>query len=396
MNGNLESPRILFADDQEMIRLAYEKKLSGAGYDVDTVCDGQQAIESLAQGKEYDLVLSDMEMPEADGFDVIESLRKSYSKSELPLIILTASPYSERVVRALKAGANDFIDKANDFEVIVARVETQLSLKQTNKELSDYAENLRQLNEIKDRELEIAWEIQKELLPDYELELERYDIGLCYRPTTKLGGDFYNFIQFEEAEKNLVCLADAAGHGVPAALLSALFKAQSDLVLDGSRDLGEAINILNERLHELLPSGKFISTFFLLLDHNQSRAEFIKCSQEPGLLFLDGLNVKTLETNGVLLGAFGPEMLSGGNYFETCSISLREGDRVVLYTDGVTEAETSEGEQYGETRFYDLLQKNNQLSPDELSEKVLAAVQDFTGRQQLEDDFSVLVVDVCE
>ncbi|MGM0381580.1 MAG: PP2C family protein-serine/threonine phosphatase [bacterium] len=385
---------ILFVDDAEMIRLSFSRKLEARGYDVVTAAGGAEALDMIAKDRErFDLILSDIEMPEVDGFALVEALRKDYSKTELPIIMVTASPFSERVVRALKAGANDFIAKENDFTVLVARIETQLSLQKASNDLRDYAQRLQQMNDRKDKELEIGRRIQQELLPEDCPDLELYDFGLKYKPTTELGGDFYNFVHFEDTDKTLIYLADAAGHGVPAALLSAIFKAQADLVLSRYDNFSEALWVLNSRLSEILPGGKFISTFFLILDNQHHKIEFWKCSQEPGLLLIDD-RLRKLDTGGILLGAFGPDMIDEENYFSSGKLSLKKGDRIVLYTDGVTEAESPAGEVFGENKFYNLIKNNSDIAPCQFSDHVLAKVQQHTQTEQLADDFSVLTIDL--
>ncbi len=280
----------------------------------------------------------------------------------------------------------------NEFETDTGQKFVAIAIDRT--EEVKYRNKIEQLNARKDQELEIGREIQQELLPDYNIDLDLYEIGLKYKPSTELGGDFYNFFNFEENDKTLICLADAAGHGVPAALLSTLFKAQSDLVLTDSENLSESISILNQRLNELLPKGKFISTFFLLLDHKDREIEFFKCSQEPGLLLKSDGELKTLETGGVLLGAFEQSFLSDGDFFSSKKLFLKKGERIILYTDGVTEAENPEGAIFGEKRFYNIINEYKALKPNEFSDRVLSDVQEHAQSKQLDDDFSIIAIDV--
>jgi DNA-binding response OmpR family regulator len=125
---NSQQSRLLIVDDNEMNRDMLSRRLSRSGYLVDVAENARQLMQRVKENR-LDLVLLDIEMPEVSGFDALKALRKDYSPSQLPIIMVTARNQREDIVRALNLGANDYLTKPIDFPVALARIETQLSRK---------------------------------------------------------------------------------------------------------------------------------------------------------------------------------------------------------------------------------------------------------------------------
>jgi class 3 adenylate cyclase/CheY-like chemotaxis protein len=132
---------LLVVDDNEMNRDMLSRRLSSRKYAVDVAEDGARALEKIAASS-FDLVLLDVMMPGISGLDVLRTLRKTYSMADLPVIMATAKDQSEDIVEALKLGANDYVTKPLDFPVVLARVQTQLTLKRQKDEIHRLVENL--------------------------------------------------------------------------------------------------------------------------------------------------------------------------------------------------------------------------------------------------------------
>ncbi len=387
--------KILFSDDEEIIRKVFTVQLENRGFKVETAADGAEALKRITnRSAEYELVMVDVEMPVMDGFELIEKLREDYDKTELPIIVVTASPYSERVVKALRLGANDFISKSNDFEVIEARINTQISLKRAAEQVRLYLKETNQINVNQQKELDMASKILEKLLPVSCPETDNYQFGLGRRMTSKIGGDFYNFKQYENNGKILVYLADAVGHGVPAALLSALFISQAELFFRQPEKLSRALSELNRRLFQILPGGRFISAFFLLLDPANGTIEYFKCGQEPALLVKPDGQVEKLETEGVLLGAFPGEMLDSSEAFKAGKRTVEPGSKIILYTDGLIDATAADGEPFGVKKFYWVVEKLKDVEAQLFADKILDSIERYTESTKFEDDLTLIVIDV--
>src|SRR5215469_14531138 len=136
---NVPQRRLLVVDDNEMNRDMLARRLGRNGYLVDVAENAQQLVQRVKQNN-VDLILLDIEMPEISGLDVLETLRKNYSPVKLPVIMVTAKNQSEDIVRALHLGANDYLTKPVDLPVALARIGTQLSLKQAQEALRESEE----------------------------------------------------------------------------------------------------------------------------------------------------------------------------------------------------------------------------------------------------------------
>ncbi len=206
-----EHGSLLVVDDDEMNRVMLSRLLTRGGYAVTEASDGAAALE-LVEKHSFDLVLLDILMPGIDGLQVLENLRRTRSVAELPIIMATAEDSSSDVVRALKLGANDYVTKPLDFSVVLARVQTQLSLKRAKDELE--ATNARMK-----RDLEAAAKVQRALMPSSLPEVREFRFVWNFVPCDELGGDILDVFQLDEDRIGLYLL-DVSGHGVRAALLS--------------------------------------------------------------------------------------------------------------------------------------------------------------------------------
>ena len=127
--ARLTRPRVLVVDDLEDNRIILGRRLARRGFEIAEACDGAEALERIAEGA-YDLVLLDAVMPRLDGFEALERIRQRYTPAQLPVIMVTVRDASADVVRAMKLGANDYVTKPFDFEVVHARIESHVRLKQ--------------------------------------------------------------------------------------------------------------------------------------------------------------------------------------------------------------------------------------------------------------------------
>ncbi|MHC5035653.1 MAG: PP2C family protein-serine/threonine phosphatase, partial [Planctomycetota bacterium] len=151
-------------------------------------------------------------MPGIDGMEVLKRLRETYAAAELPIIMATAKTESEDIVQALKLGANDYVTKPLDFAVVLARVNTQFSLKRAGEELRAAHARMK-------HDLDAAARVQRTLLPGELPQTEAARFAWRYRPCDELAGDSLNVFRIDDRFVALYVL-DVSGHGVPAALLS--------------------------------------------------------------------------------------------------------------------------------------------------------------------------------
>ena len=139
----MSKEKILVVDDGKVMRLVVSKKLQARGFEVTAVAGGREALELLDRDEHFDLVLLDISMPEIDGMEVLARIRQTQDATRMPVIMATANSEDEDVVRAFEMGANDFVAKPINFPVLLARIETQLKLRQATEELERLARQAR-------------------------------------------------------------------------------------------------------------------------------------------------------------------------------------------------------------------------------------------------------------
>ncbi len=236
------------------------------------------------------------------------------------------------------------------------------------------------------KEMEIAREIQAGLLPEKNLSVVGITAASRYIPASSVAGDFYDFLQKDDGLG--VLIADVSGHGVPAALSASMVKvairAQRDWADDPARVLSGLNSILCGNLQ-----GQFVTAGYLYLDPRRGALTYAGAGHPP-LLAWRGREkrVESIEENGLVLGIF-PE-----GAYKSMTAALEPGDRFVLYTDGIAEAPTLSGEEFGMERFTSFLAEHAGSSAQELCDALIKHVTAWTGSpREQHDDLTLIVVD---
>ncbi len=237
-----------------------------------------------------------------------------------------------------------------------------------------------------EREITEAKAIQEKLLPRDLPQMPGYEIASAWQSARLVGGDYFDILPLDEKTLGL-CIADVAGKGMPAALLMSNLQA----AVRGLSSLSALPHLLCARLNSIVcrntDSDRFITFFYAQLDGPSRRLAYVNAGHNPPFVMRSDGSHERLRVGGAVLGVF-----DGRNY-ELGSAQLLPGDRVVLFTDGVTEACNLSGEEFGEVRLLGLLEEHRMLSADELQAKILAVVAEFSGGRR-QDDATLLVLSV--
>ena len=243
-------------------------------------------------------------------------------------------------------------------------------------------------------ELEIAKQIQSSLLPKAPLKVDGFQVaGVCL-PATHVGGDYYDYY-YSQDTLNIV-IADVSGHSVGAALLMAgvrnTLKAESRKTdpLAPDRGSAEILHVLNELLHDdLNGSDMFISMFYMRYHPALRQVCYSNAGHNcPLWLAADGNQCRELDAEGMVIG------VRKDVFFEEKCIPLQAGDKILLYTDGITEAQNRAGEFFGVDRLSELFAAQRCESPQASIDNILAALRKFCGGQPFSDDVSLVVLNV--
>jgi len=387
--------RILIADDQQDVLDALRLLLKGHGYSIETVNSPADLLSSLAR-QQFDILLMDLNYARdttsgREGLDVLSRLREM--EDAPPVVAMTGWATVGLAVEAMQFGVSDFVEKPWTNTRLLEILQKQIGLGRKRRELRarEAAEKKAQQEAFlhqqeQEREIAEAKAIQEKLLPREIPQMPGYEIASAWQSARLVGGDYFDILPLDEKTLGF-CIADVAGKGMPAALLMSNLQA----AVRGLASLSVTPDLLCRRLNSIVyrntESDRFITFFYAQLDGPARRLAYVNAGHNaPFVLRADGSHDR-LRDGGAVLGVFAsPD-------YELGSAQLSPGDRVVLFTDGVTEACNAAGEEFGEARLLRLLEDHRALSADKLQAKILAAAGEFSGGRW-QDDATLLVLAV--
>jgi len=321
------SRQILIVDDYDASRALLTRMLSSAGYNCRETNNAADALK-LVREEKPEVMLLDFKMPGMDGTDALKQLRSDPNPdiAQLPVIMLTGHGESE--VQCLQAGADDFVIKPVEVEVLRARIEAQLrvhslrlQLQQTNKDLEEWRRN-------HERDLAAARATQQSLIPPKKPQIAGWEIATCYYPVIEVGGDIYGWLPITKG-RWLFWIADATGHGASAALLTTLAKL---LFHHGHEEHDEPAAIMeavNNDLRGIFAGRSFMSAMCVALDPQTGQASVVGAGHPPLLVTRFGRGTEAIPSSAPPLG------LVEQSQFVASNLELNRGDAFTLYTDGL-------------------------------------------------------------
>jgi sigma-B regulation protein RsbU (phosphoserine phosphatase) len=236
-----------------------------------------------------------------------------------------------------------------------------------------------------EEDLRTARFIQQSLLPKSNPIIEGIEIFGLSISARQVGGDYYDFIQIDDSHLG-IAIADVSGKGTPAALLMANLQASLRGQALINRSVKDTVTKTNFMLSKFMDMGKFITLFYGILDLQAKTFTYTNAGHNfPFLLDRDG-NLKNLEKGGIILG------ISDNSIYEEDTVQLKPGDLILLYTDGITEATNEKEEMFEEERLLKLLKDNQEISAQNLSQKIVDDVLSFQGTQPQGDDITLVLV----
>jgi serine phosphatase RsbU (regulator of sigma subunit) len=281
-----------------------------------------------------------------------------------------------------KSGREDF--EAADIDILQS-LASQAAVASENMMLLEENVEKRRLED----QLSMARRIQEGLLPRQIPSTPGLLVAARSRFCLEVAGDYYDIVNLD-VTRTVLAVGDVSGKGAGAALLMSNLQASLRTAVRARIRISELVGQINDLIFENTPPEQFITFFVGVYDDDNSTLSYVNAGHNPPLLIRSGGGVETLEAGGLILGA-----LSGMPY-EEGTVSLGDGDLIFLYTDGVTEAENSEEEMYGEGRLREFLEVNIERSPEEILTGLEEEVKSFAGEVPFSDDFTLLAVRVSE
>ncbi len=371
---------ILIVDDDKNILIFLRAALAPMGHELTLVNGGAEALQSMEE-KQFDLIISDLQMPQVDGLRVLKTGKKKNPNAEV--LILTAYGSIKTAVKAMKAGAYEYLSKPVDIDELRLKVSSALTHQKMKLQIEQQQQEIREYHEMIQRDLKLAEQVQGSLVPN-PFENEYIDVRIKYLPMIGVGGDYADIYSNGENICYLT-LVDVTGHGITAALL--VNRVCSELRQLTREDLEprEILYHLNHFIYDTFyRTGMFLTMFTCAIDFQRKSCCYAGAAHPAAILW------KKKEKQFIQLASqntiIGFEKMDIGQFIQE-QVSLNSGDRLFLYTDGLIEIGKSH---QSPDHLIQILRQHIELPANAL----LEAVPDENTKLKSKDDIFLMIADM--
>ena len=381
--------KILSVDDESDLELLltqyFRRKIRKGEYEFSFAHNGLEALTMLLKNKDYDIILSDINMPEMDGLTMLTKINEMQNPA-LKCIMVSAYGDMGNIRQAMNSGAFDFATKPIDLDDLSLTIEKAIEQIRYIKTMQQ--EHI-QLESIKG-DLAVAREIQQAILPrvfpPFPENAGQLDISASMNAAKDVGGDFYDFFRIDDDRIGFV-IADVSGKGVPAAIFMAV--SRTLIRATGIRGVNpsECITYSNELLAKESANYMFVTVFYGIYNIRTGQVTYTNAGHNPPYLMKADGSIRQLPlSKDLVVGALDDFQ------FSEDTLQLDPGDTLLLYTDGVTEAINADTEEFGEKRLEDTLKHLSSQSCQQIIDTIKANVSDFAGEAEQSDDITLLAI----
>jgi len=368
--------RIMVIEDDPAIRRGLVTSLTLESFTVLTASRGDEGYRMIEE-EQPDLVILDLMVPGMDGYDVCRQIRRHGMAT--PILMLTAQDRENDRVLGFDAGADDYVTKPFSVKELMGRVRAILRRSEGRSDLANQ------------RELDEAHRIQQRLMPVEIPQAPGLQIAGTCHPARITGGDYFDVLKLD-GDAIAVCIGDVSGKGMPAALLMASLQAAVKTCAAKGMRPHELCRTVNHLMCDTIAGQGFITFFYGVIDRDPGgslRLAWCNAGHNPPMRASRDGSVTGLECGGAVLG-----VLRHWRYEEE-NLPLHAGERLLLFSDGITENHNQAREEFGEKRLADLLRNSTNLASGALIERAIAASEQF-GSGHFEDDVTVVAISVLE
>lgn len=380
--------KILSVDDEldlEVLLTQYFRRQIRKGeYEFAFAHNGLEALQKLLETPDFDIILSDINMPEMDGLTLLAKVNELKNPA-MKCIMVSAYGDMDNICSAMNKGAFDFATKPIDLDDLSRTIEKAI---EQVRYIRESQQEHNQLESIKN-DLAIAGEIQQTILPrsfpPFPELTEVVDIYASMTPAKDVGGDFYDFFQIDDERIGLV-IADVSGKGVPASLFMAVSRTLLRATALRGVSSAECLTYANKLLCKESLDSMFVTVFYGIYHYKTGMMDYTNAGHNPPYLLRGGRTVECLPVaSNFVVGVF------DDIEFESNTLTFGIGDTLLLYTDGVTEAFNDKREQFSESNLQDILASMHESSSaKEVVTSVLQSVKTFSGDYPQSDDITLL------
>lgn len=381
--------KILSVDDEQDLEVLlthyFRRKIRKGEYEFTFAHNGLEALKIMVEQPNFDIILSDINMPEMDGLTLLSKINELRNPAQ-KCIMVSAYGDMKNIRTAMNRGAFDFATKPIDMDDLSLTIEKAIEQIEYVKKTQQEHSQLKSLQ----TDLATAGEIQKAILPcrfpPFTELAHTLDIYASMTPAKDIGGDFYDFFRINDEKIGFV-MADVSGKGIPAALFMAVSNTLLRSVALATESTNECMDEVNRLLCKASVNSMFVTMFYGILNHKTGDIDFTNAGHNPAYILHEDGKVERVPQHANFV-AGGLE----GFVYKNNTTHLDPGEAIVLYTDGITEAFNATDEPFGEQRFEDSLAELYYEDARTVIEEVHNDLGEFIRDTTQSDDITMLVI----
>ena len=367
-------------DIESMVRLKMRRKIRSGEYNFTFACDGRDALEKLSSENSVDMLVTDINMPRMDGLTLLDQLAQVHP--DLKSVVVSAYGDLKNIRTAMNRGAFDFVTKPLDFDDFETTIEKARHHIDQQRESDRHRARLLDI----DNQLELASALQRSILPTLFPQAQDISTHADMDPAKNVSGDFYDLFSLPDGRIALI-IADVSDKGIPAALFMMATRALLKATAQTYRQPNLVLRELNNLLCEDNPTTMFVTLIYAVYDpetHIVTYANGGHC--DPAIISPQGDLTHAPSTGGIALG-LAPDLV-----YDEADINLHPGCTVFAYTDGITEAQDTSGEEFGLDRLTTLFRDPPPAGAAAVVERAMSAVHTFAANAPQADDVTCVAL----
>jgi phosphoserine phosphatase RsbU/P len=374
----MASESILLVDDNPTnLQMLFQLLEKSVGCKLLVAKNGETAL-TITRKTKPDLILLDIMMPGIDGFEVCRRLKADTATSPIPVIFLSALDETADKVRGLQLGAVDYVSKPFQAEEVIARVNTHLTIHRLNREVQEQRDQL-------EHELKVVSELQRELLPERLPVIAGLKLAEHYETSRYAGGDYYDVVELPDGRCGLL-VADSEGHSAPAAVMMAMTCALFRSCPDLHDQPDKVLDFINTNLCKVNKES-FVTAIYAVYDSRRRALRIARAGHPLPVLFRPAEGkAREVPCDGVF-----PMGVAVYEQVPVTDIRLEAGDRLLLYTDGVSERFNTEKTPYGEERLCRQMEQAGADGPAAVIAGIRQDLEAFSGGRPADDDQTLVM-----
>ena len=377
--------RILSIDDEldmeDLILQKFRRKIRKKELEFVFAHNGIEALQVLEDNPDINLILADINMPRMDG---LEFLRRLKLKNNPFMHVIMVSAYGDmkNIRTAMNLGAFDFVTKPIDFD------DLELTMAKTNHKITMMKQQdseVKRLTTI-ENEVKAAGKIQASILPDISGDFRNFNsiqVSTFIKPALMVGGDLYDVYALDEKNVGFL-IADVSGKGIIAASFMLRSHTAFKIYANHNLEANKVLSNVNNYLVEDNEESMFTTTFYAVLNTETGLLSYSNGGHNPPYILRNDNIIELPSQHKPALG-----VLDNIDYTIN-EIQLQEGDLLLMFTDGVSEAQNTNDELFEEERIMNFLKSNKELSPTEINTQLYKSLNEFCGEAEQFDDITIL------